>query len=252
MGNAVVEYAGMSSDTGGAIVIYNPKAPLRHTLTLEQSLLLQKTDSNRRLSPTKKFQEEFKVIKESSGTAQSGARLINELKRKKTYSDATIIYVGALNKSTAFCRQTAVEGSALSDSLLCSRIEWNNEVETPYYRLIGKGQYSGTPSLALAYDLKDVIALDASNLETIKAVVVDVDNLATFIDGNIEEVRSLRDRHIPMLVIVSNANSEAALPLRKEGFVEWRWDDRTLGKWDAFRNAPKVIQQHGFFGNLMT
>lgn len=252
MGNAVVEYAGMSSDTGGAIVIYNPKAPLRHTLTLEQSLLLQKTDSNRRLSPTKKFQEEFKVIKESSGTAQSGARLINELKRKKTYSDATIIYVGALNKSTAFCRQTAVEGSALSDSLLCSRIEWNNEVETPYYRLIGKGQYSGTPSLALAYDLKDVIALDASNLETIKAVVVDVDNLATFIDGNIEEVRSLRDRHIPMLVIVSNANSEAALPLRKEGFVERRWDDRTLGKWDAFRNAPKVIQQHGFFGNLMT
>ena len=55
MGNAVVEYAGMSSDTGGAIVIYNPKAPLRHTLTLEQSLLLQKTDSNRRLSPTKKL-----------------------------------------------------------------------------------------------------------------------------------------------------------------------------------------------------
>ena len=34
MGNAIVEYAGVSADTGGAVVLYNPKAPIRHTLTL--------------------------------------------------------------------------------------------------------------------------------------------------------------------------------------------------------------------------
>lgn len=251
MGNAIVEYAGVSADTGGAIVLYNPKAPIRHTLTLEQSLLLQKTDSNRRLSPSKKFHEELKAIKEKTGSAQSGAKLVNELKRKKTYSDTTIAYVGALNKSALFLRQTTVEGSALSDSLLCSRIEWDGETESPRYSLIGKGQYSGTPSLAIAYDLKDITALDAENLEALNAIVIDVDNLGAFIDSNIEEVRALRDRHIPMFVIVSNANSEAASPLRKEGFVEWRWDDRTLSKPETTRNTSVVDRHQGFFGNLV-
>ena len=112
MGNAIVEYVGVSSDTGGAIVLYNPKAPIKHTLTLEQSLLLQKTDSNRRLSPSKKFHEELKAIKESAGSAQSDEKLVNELKRKKTYSDTTIVYIGALNKTELFCKQTAVGGSS--------------------------------------------------------------------------------------------------------------------------------------------
>lgn len=220
MGNAIVEYVGVSGDTGGATVLYNPKSPIKHSLTLEQSLLLQKTNSHRRLSPSKKFHEELKAIKESIGSAQSGEKLVNELKRKKTYSDATIVYIGALNKTELFCKQTAVGGSALSDSLLCSRIEWDGDAELPRYSLIGKGQYSGFPSLAIAYDLKDVMALDASCLEMVKAVVVDVDNLGTFIEDNIEEIRDLRKRRVPMIVIVSNANSEAALPLRKEGFAE--------------------------------
>lgn len=251
MGNAIVEYAGVSADTGGAVVLYNPKAPIRHTLTLEQSLLLQKTDSNRRLSPSKKFHEELKAIKEKTGSAQSGTKLVNELKRKKTYSDATIAYVGALNKSTLFLRKTAIEGSALSDSLLCSRIEWDGETESPRYGLIGKGQYSGIPSLAIAYDLKDITALDAGSLEALKAIVIDVDNLEAFIDSNIEEVRALRDRHIPMFVIVSNANSEAASPLRKEGFIEWRWDDRTLSKSEKAHDTSAMDRHHGFFRNLV-
>lgn len=252
MGNAIVEYVGVSDATGGAIVRYNPKSPVRHTLTLEQSLLLQKTDSNRRLSPSKKFREELETIKEKAGSTQSGAKLVSELKRKKTYSDVTIVYVGALNKTEQFCRQTAVEGSSLSDSLLCSRIEWDSEAEFPHYSLIGKGQYSGIPSLAIAYDLKDVVALDGSSLEAIKAVVVDVDNLGTFIESNIEEVRTLRDRCIPVLAVVSNANFEAALPLRKEGFVEWRWDDRTLDKWGTNNDASASSLQQGFFRNLTT
>lgn len=252
MGNAIVEYVGVSGDTGGAVVLYNPKAPIKHTLTLEQSLLLQKTNSNRRLSPSKKFHEELKAIKESIGSAQSGEKLVNELKRKKTYSDTTIVYIGALNKTELFCKQTAVGGSALSDSLLCSRIEWDSDTELPHYSLIGKGQYSGIPSLAIAYDLKDVMALDTSCLEALKAVVVDADNLGTFIEGNIEEIRDLRNRRIPMIVIVSNANSEAALPLRKEGFAEWRWDDRTLRKWEPNIRASALEPKHGFFSNLTT
>ena len=252
MGNAIVEYVGASSDTGGAIVLYNPKSPITHTLTLEQSLLLQKTNSNRRLSPSKKFREEFKAIKESIGSAQSSEKLVNELKRKKTYSDTTIVYIGALNKTELFCKQTAVGGSALSDSLLCSRIEWDSDTELPRYSLIGKGQYSGIPSLAIAYDLKDVMALDASCLETLKAVVVDADNLGTFIEGNIEEIRDLHNRRIPMIVIVSNANSEAALPLRKEGFAEWRWDDRTLRKRKPTIRTSALEPRHGFFSNLRT
>lgn len=252
MGNAIVEYVGVSSDTGGAIVLYNPKAPIKHTLTLEQSLLLQKTDSNRRLSPSKKFHEELKAIKESAGSAQSDEKLVNELKRKKTYSDTTIVYIGALNKTELFCKQTAVGGSSLSDSLLCSRIEWDSETELPHYGLIGKGQYSGVPSLAIAYDLKDIMALGADCLNALKAVVVDADNLGSFIESNLEEVRALRDRRIPMIVIVSNANSETALPLRKEGFVEWRWNDRTLRKWEPNLDSSTLNPKHGFFSNLMT
>ena len=81
----------------------------------------------------------------------------------------------------------------------------------PHYGLIGKGQYSGVPSLAIAYDLKDIMALGADCLNALKAVVVDADNLGSFIESNLEEVRALRDRRIPMIVIVSNANSETAL-----------------------------------------
>lgn len=252
MGNAIVEYVGVSRDTGGAIVLYNPKSPIKHTLTLEQSLLLQKTNSNRRLSPSKKFHEELRAIKESIGSAQSGEKLVNELKRKKTYSDSTIVYIGALNKTEQFCRQTAVGGSTLSDSLLCSRIEWDSDAELPRYSPIGKGQYSGVPSLAIAYDLKDVMALDASCLETLKAIVVDADNLGNFIESNIEEIRALRSRRVPMIVIVSNANSEAALPLRMEGFTEWRWDDRTLRKWEPIIDASTLNPKNGFFSNLTT
>lgn len=53
MGNAVVEFIRVDEKTGGIVVQYNPKCPIRHTLPLEQSLLLQKTDSNRRLSTSK-------------------------------------------------------------------------------------------------------------------------------------------------------------------------------------------------------
>jgi|GEM_PF-4870453 len=252
MGNAIVEYVGASDSTGGAIVLYNPKSPVKHDLTLEQSLLLQKTDSNRRLSPSKKFREELKTIKASIDSMHTGAKVVNELKRKKTHSDITIIYVGALNKSVLFCAQTAVAGFPLSDLLLCSRIKWDNGAELPHYSPIGNGQYSGIPSLAVAYDLKDVMALGSNELEALKAIVVDADNLGTFIENNIEEVRSLRDKHIPMLVIVSNANSRAALPLRREGFVEWRWDGRTLNKQEMGDNLLESSQRHGFFYNLTT
>lgn len=252
MGNAIVEYVDVSETTGGAIVLYNPKSPIRRTLTLEQSLLLQKTDSNRRLSSQKKFSEELKAIKKKTDSVQSNVKLINELRRKKTYSSTTVVYVGALNKTEQFCKQTTVEESSLSDFLLCSRIEWDSETGVPHYSLIGRGQYSGVPSLAIAYDLKDVIALDDSSLEAIKAIVVDVDNLDAFIISNIEEVRILRDRSIPVLVIVSNASFEAALPLRKEGFLEWRWDDRTLDKWKMLNDVPDSKLQHSFFGNLIT
>lgn len=251
MGNAVVEYVRNDVSTGGAVVRYNPKSPLLHTLTREQSLLLQKTDSNRGLSPSKTFNEELKALRNAIRLTPTDHMVINELKRKKTFAKSTVVYVGQLNRTSRFCTDTDLSGSTISDLILCSRIDWAENSEVPYYHPIGRGQYSGIPSLAIAHDLTDVIGILPSTQNAIRAIVIDADNPDNFIEHNIEDIRRLRDENIPMFAIVSNANAFSTSTLRKDGFAEWRWDRRTLAT-NLIGETTDKASECGFFDNLNT
>lgn len=247
MGNAVVEFIRVDDKTGGIVVQYNPKCPIRHTLPLEQSLLLQKTDSNRRLSTSKKFNAEREAL--NCATAKD-ASAIAELKRKKTFGGTTIVYIGALKRATQFCLQTLVADTPLIDLLLCERVNLGDGDGGLQLSLIGKGQHSGTPSLMIAFDLMDIIELSDDKVGLIQAVVIDVDSPDAFIERNIEDVRRVMDQKIPVFAIVSNAKSSSLGQLRENGFLEWRWDGRTLDHADSSRCPGTLSEQRGFFWNL--
>lgn len=244
MGNAIVEFVRFDAATGGVVVRYNPSSPLTHTLTYQQSLALQKTKSSRRLSPTKKFNEERRKLKEQSGWAA-------EARSSITFSKSSIAFVGPLGRSKAFFTSTLLDGNPVNTLLLCSQVDYDNS-DMAILSTIGRGQYSGTPALITAADLCDLLQLSQETLEKIKAIVIDVDNFRIFIERNLVELRSLQRKKIPLFAIVSNTNAAAADLLRDEGFLKWRWDSRTLGKMGTSPEGcdGQDSPSHPFFRNL--
>ena len=251
MGNAVVEFVRTNTDTGGIVVRYEPKRPLTHTLTYEQSILLQKTDSKRRLASSSLFNKERKKL---NALIRTRGNVINDLSNKMTYANTTVIYVGALNRFSNYCAETLVDGTGLSNLALSAHIELAMESNACQLKPLGRGQYSGVPSLAISsnpYALLDITNLDDDARSHVGAVIIDTDNLDAFIERNMEYFRILQDMAIPIFVIVSNANSAAAATIRSEGFFEWRWDYRTLDQCgNECQHHDK--QQQRYFDNLET
>lgn len=244
MGNAIVEYVRADVDTGGVVIRYNPKNPLIHTLTRQESLVLQRTDSGRRLSPTKKFNEERRKLRNSSDWAAS-------LHRGITFATSSVIIVGPLKRSRDFFRNTLINEMPLNTLVLCAQITYDKN-DKAVYETIGKGQYTGTPALVSAMDLYDVLQLDEDKLRSVKAIVIDVDNYQAFVRSNISELRKLQQLKLPMYVIVSNASVETVDLLREEGFLKWCWDSRTLERSESTEDVhPRNLDERiPFFHNL--
>lgn len=247
MGNAVVEYVRSVPDTGDVVVRYNPTCPIMHTLTREQSLQLQKTDSNRPLSPSKKFSMELKTLKAKAHEGLRPNSILDEIRQNKTYAISTIAYVGQLARMTRFCTDTLISGVSIAELMLCARVDWNDTEAIPYYDFVGRGQYCGVPALAIAYDLKDVTSLSNDDFNAIKIVIIDADNPESFIERNLEDIRLLTDSNVPMLFVASNAKAKDVSLLRQEGFIEWRWDRRTLGTAYQTEITP---HPNGFFNSF--
>ena len=244
MGNAIVEYVRADDATGGVVIRYNPKNLLTHTLTRQESLVLQRTDSGRRLSPTKKFNEERRRLRNSSDWFAS-------LHRGITFANSSVIIVGPLKRSRDFFRNTLINETSLNTLILCAQITYDND-DRAVYETIGKGQYTGIPALVSAMDLYDVLQLDEDKLRSVKAIVIDADNYQAFVRNNISEIRKLHKLKLPMYAIVSNASVETVDLLREEGFLKWSWDSRTLERSENTEDARphELNERTPFFHNL--
>lgn len=245
LGNAIVEFIRVDDKTGQIVVKYDIKKGIRHYLSKDHALLLQRTDSSRRLSPEKTVNAELAKL-------DAETDLSHPLQKVFTFSESTIVVVGPLNRARSFFTDTYLNNRPLNTVLLCSQIDYDDQGQNAHYASVGKGQYSGIPALASAMDLLDVVQLDDTLINKVKAIIIDVDNYSHFFENNVNELRLLQKKGIPLFAIVSNANYNAADFLRDEGFLKWCWDSRTFNHYDNLQTVSLLRgnNQQSFFFNF--
>lgn len=244
MGKATVEFIGYDDKRDGIWIKYDNKYPVKDFLPKSMALVLQRTDSVQPLSPSKTYGRECRLIRDEMGAESDDSDGISELKRKKTYSGETVIYVAALGRAERFFTTATINGSPITDLLLCGRLDAEGRCHP-----IGVGKHTGTPAIMAAYDMLDVQTYLNTDHAPIDAMIIDVDNMATFVERNTQEIRGAKLAEIPMCAIMSNATALESSALRNEGFQLWRWDKRALPEASAL--SDEETHEPSFFGNFV-
>lgn len=224
LGNAVVEFQGLEEQDGRTLitlVTMDRGTPLYRKIPQSAIPHLQYVDTSRRISPNKKFSDEWKKIE---GLINSKAEInsrLSALSGLKTHMDSSIIYVAPIAPTKAKLDNLEICDKKISEYILIGQADYEGTVSN-----VGAGQLVGIPPIVLASDLYSALAVVEQG-HPVKEIIIDSND----INGISSQMDVIDDiiRQGKILTCVTDINGSFELnDLLLRGFNVWRWDECSI------------------------
>lgn len=231
LGNAVVEFLRIENER-----IFLHMADLdEYSVPISMLPMLQKTDTKRPLSKSKKFCVERKKTQDKYKEGRLIVEHLNILSEYKTHMESSVCYVSSIKSVKAQLSLMQLCGDRVSDLLFISQADYEGKVKN-----IGAGQLKGTPAIILASDLYVANSLIEKG-KPILSIIVDMASTDA-IASQLDVLDKLLGKGLPIVFITDIVNSFKLNMFADRGFNIWRWhkENLTPGLYDV---APTIADK---------
>ena len=221
VGNAVVEYLGITENDGKAYMSIR-LADLNYcSAPLSNLPIFQKVSTKRRLSPYVKYATARRKALESLNEDYSGSKKLIFAADMKTHMDSSVFAVTTVTGIKEQLGRCRIDDKKVTDIFYIGQTDYEGKICN-----ISPGQMSGIPAIVLAPDLYSVnTALEKGN--PIQSIIIDGSNTNALLD-QLDALDELIRMHIPIVCITDVANSFDLEFMSVRGFNIWRWDKNTI------------------------
>ena len=163
-------------------------------------------------------------LKKNAQEAQIDAitKNINQyMKNNKTHLGDSIVFVSEIKDTKNKLLDVILNKETLSDVLYLAQL--NSDGDTVN---MTSGQMSGNPAIVVASDLYSVLNGLSKGLKAHR-IIMDI-SIANSVVGQLEALDRLIEIGIPITCITDTAHSFETQPLKDRGFLEWRWNERSI------------------------
>jgi len=202
---------------------------------IEMMPLLQRTNTNRKLSKDRDFSKAKKAARELLEDLPQNEKQLALLADYKTHMENSIFYVAPIIRTKEQLLGCRFNGKNISEFLLIGHTNYAGEI-----RNIGAGQLAGIPSIVLASDLYAVRAA-IEKKSPVQSMIVDVSNNNT-INSQLDALDELMRAEFPIVCITDVANSFELQLLVDRGFNIWRWDENSITD-SLYNSTPLSLDQ---------
>ncbi len=191
-------------------------------IPMELAPYFQKVDSKK----TSKFSSFHVVYKQNQKkqidvVRSTNKRIVEYLKNNKTHLNSSIVYVSEIKETKEKLLNLILNGNNLSDLLYLAQINSDGIVNN-----MASGQMSGNPAIVVASDLYSVQNAISNGLN-VHRIIVDITK-PNSIDGQLDAFDNLSESGIPITCLTDTAHSFELQALKDRGFLEWRWDEKSI------------------------
>lgn len=219
----------------GVPYLWVDNADCKVGVPIEIMPLLQRTNTNRRLSTYKKFASARRKASQDNDRLESADKLLRGLADFKTHMDSSIFYVAPALNIKEQLSECKLNGKAVDEILFIGHTNYAGQIKN-----IGPGQLAGIPSIVLASDLYAVCAA-VEKRSPIQSMIVDVSNNNAN-NSQIDALDELMRAEFPIVCITDVANSFGLQLLASRGFNIWRWDEKYITD-NLYNSTPLSLEQ---------
>ncbi len=202
---------------------------------IEMMPLLQRTNTNRRLSRDLDFSIAKKAAKKFLENLPQNDKQLALLADYKTHMENSLFFVAPVINTKEQLLSCKFSGRDISEFLLIGQANYEGEIQS-----IGTGQLAGIPSIALASDLYAVCAAIGKK-SSVQSMIVDVSNNNAF-NSQLDALDELMRAEFPIVCIADVANSFELKLLVDRGFNIWRWDENFITD-SLYNSTPLSLDQ---------
>ncbi len=222
LGRSVVQVAGHSySDDGEPRIKLKFARDLFVTAPNNYLPYFQKTNTNRGLSTSEKFHEEWDKIKAFSSNPPIGNFFLSDLINHRTHMDNSVYCLTILARAEDFIQKYKIEDKNLDEVFLFGRTNYEGEVNS-----IGKGQLTGIPAVVFSTDFFDLLeAIENGN--PAQAIMIDNYDEKKLL-SNLDKLDETIALNLPITIVSDSINAFNTSSLEERGFKVWRWGSSNL------------------------
>lgn len=231
LGNAVVEFLRVENKR-----IFLHMADIKeYSVPISMLPMLQKTDTKRPLSKSKKFCVERNKVQNKYKDGRLAVEHLSILSEYKTHMESSVCYVSSIASIKAQLSLIQLCGDRVSELLFISQADYEGKVKS-----IGAGQLKGTPAIILASDLYTVNNLIEKG-KPIQSIIVNMASTDA-IASQLDVLDKLLGKGIPIVFITDITNSFKLNMFVDRGFNIWRWhkENLALGLYDV---VPTIVDK---------
>lgn len=245
LGNAVVEFLGVSEMQGIKYMLIHMSDTDRHFIPITTAPIFQKTDTKRPLSSVKKFCKERNVLEKSIQLISESGSYLSRLMQYKTHMAASVYYVSAVKGVKEQLEDMTFCNEKLSHYILLGQTNYEGEITN-----LGSGQMAGIPAVVFSSDLYAVSAA-IKNGNPIQSLIIDISNM-NLILSQLNILDDILATGVQVIFVTDTANSLDLGELVSRKFNIWRWDKGSITKdlYSDYKTDVEITIEHCAKQNL--
>lgn len=245
LGNAVVEFLGVSETQGIKYMLIHMSDTDRHFIPITTAPIFQKTDTKRPLSSVKKFYKERNALEKSIQLISEAGSYLGRLMQYKTHMAASVYYVSAVKGVKEQLEDMTFCNEKLSHYILLGQTNYEGEITN-----LGSGQMAGIPAVVFSSDLYAVSAA-IKNGNPIQSLIIDISNM-NLILSQLNILDDILATGVQVIFVTDTANSLDLGELVSRKFNIWRWDKGSITKdlYSDYKTDVEITIEHCAKQNL--
>ncbi len=221
VGNAIVEYRGMTEKNGEPYLSIKLADLNSSTAPLSICPIFQKVSTKRKLSKYKQYAEARKKAELALNQESSVNEKLLLAETMKTHMDSSVFAMTSVLSVKEKISKCHIEGKKITDIFYIAQTDYEGKI-----RNISPGQMTGIPAIVFSSDLYSINeAVEQKN--PVQSIIIDISNTNVFLD-QLDALDELIRLNVPIVCITDVADSFEMEPLIARGFNVWRWDKDSI------------------------
>lgn len=221
IGNAIVEFIGIEENKSKRRMKIKLADINSFSAPIELFPLFQLTNTQRRLSPKKKYINEKRKAESLVSCLTADEKFLKLLADYRTHMDSSIVNMTSVINAKKLLSTCKLCGHDIKDLLLVGQADYEGNV-----RNTGTGQLSGTPAIVLASDLYTIVAM-AEQGHHIQSIIIDGSNSNSLLN-QMNALDDLMRLGVSITCVTDIVNSFDLQPFLDRQFNLWRWDKNSI------------------------